>query len=109
MLWVPGCMTPTEIIRADTLGANLIKLFPGNVLEPAFLSAVKEIFPNLLFMPTGGVDLDKENIAGWFKAGVCAVGMGSKLISKELLEQKDYAKIQSLTGEVMNTIKSLKQ
>ncbi len=60
-------------------------------------------------MPTGGVDLSKENIGGWFKAGVCAVGMGSKLISKELLEQKDYAKIQSLTTEVMNTIKSLKQ
>ena len=108
MLWVPGCMTPTEIIRADTLGANLIKLFPGNVLEPAFLSAVKEIFPNLLFMPTGGVDLDKENIAGWFKAGVCAVGMGSKLISKQLLEQKNYKKIEELTKEAMEIIKLVK-
>ena len=108
MLWVPGCMTPTEIIKAEKLGARLIKLFPGNLLGPGFLSAIKELFPNLLFMPTGGVDLSKENIGGWFKAGVCAVGMGSKLISKELLEQKDYAKIQSLTGEVMNTIKSLK-
>ena len=108
MLWVPGCMTPTEIIRADALGANLIKLFPGNVLEPAFLSAVKEIFPNLLFMPTGGVDLDKENIAGWFKAGVCAVGMGSKLISKQLLEQKNYKKIEELTKEAMEIIKLVK-
>ncbi len=108
MLWVPGCMTPTEIIRAETLGANLIKLFPGNVLEPAFLSAVKEIFPNLLFMPTGGVDLDKENIAGWFKAGVCAVGMGSKLISKQLLEQKNYKKIEELTKEAMEIIKLVK-
>jgi len=109
MLWVPGCMTPTEIIKAEQLGAKLVKLFPGNLLGPGFLSAIKELFPNLLFMPTGGVDLSKENIGGWFKAGVCAVGMGSKLISKELLEQKDYAKIQSLTTEVMNTIKSLKQ
>jgi len=108
ILWVPGCMTPTEIIRAETLGANLIKLFPGNVLEPAFLSAVKEIFPNLLFMPTGGVDLDKENIAGWFKAGVCAVGMGSKLISKQLLEQKNYKKIEELTKEAMEIIKLVK-
>jgi 2-dehydro-3-deoxyphosphogluconate aldolase/(4S)-4-hydroxy-2-oxoglutarate aldolase len=108
MLWVPGCMTPTEIIRAETLGANLIKLFPGNVLEPAFLSAVKEIFPNLLFMPTGGVDLDKENIAGWFKAGVCAVGMGSKLISKQLLEQKNYNKIEELTKQAMEIIKLVK-
>ncbi|HUS01859.1 MAG TPA: hypothetical protein VMY77_09040 [Chitinophagaceae bacterium] len=108
MLWVPGCMTPTEIIRAETLGAKVIKLFPGNILGPGFLSAVKEIFPNLLFMPTGGVDLDKENIAEWFKAGVCAVGMGSKLISKPLLEQKDYAKIEVLTKQAMEIVKSVK-
>lgn len=108
MLWVPGCMTPSEIIRAETLGAKVIKLFPGNILGTAFLSAVKEIFPNLLFMPTGGVDLDKENIAGWFKAGVCAVGMGSKLISKQLLEQKDYAKIEMLTKQAMEIVKSCK-
>lgn len=108
MLWVPGCMTPSEIIRAETLGAKMVKLFPGNILGPAFLSAVKELFPNLLFMPTGGVDLDKENIAGWFKAGVCAVGMGSKLISKQLLEQKDYTKIQELTKQAMEIVKSIR-
>jgi 2-dehydro-3-deoxyphosphogluconate aldolase/(4S)-4-hydroxy-2-oxoglutarate aldolase len=108
MLWVPGCMTPSEIILAETLGAKVIKLFPGNILGPTFLSAIKEIFPNLLFMPTGGVDLEKENIAGWFKAGVCAVGMGSKLISKQLMEQKDYTKIEELTKQVMEIIKSLK-
>lgn len=101
-------MTPSEIIRAETLGAKVIKLFPGNILGTAFLSAVKEIFPNLLFMPTGGVDLDKENIAGWFKAGVCAVGMGSKLISKQLLEQKDYGKIEELTKQAMEIVKSVK-
>ncbi len=109
MLWVPGCMTPTEIIKAEQLGAKLVKLFPGNILGPAFLQAVKELFPELLFMPTGGVDLDKENIGGWFKAGVCAVGMGSKLISKQLLEQKDYAKIETLTKQAFDIIKSIKQ
>ena len=77
MLWAPGCMTPSEIIRAETLGAKMIKLFPGNVLGPGFMSAIKDLFPNLKFMPTGGVDLDRANIEGWFKAGVCAVGMGS--------------------------------
>ncbi len=107
MLWIPGCMTPTEIIKAEQLGAKLVKLFPGNLLGPAFLQAVKELFPELLFMPTGGVDLDKENIAGWFKAGVCAVGMGSKLISKPLLEQKDYAKIEALTKQAFDIIKSV--
>src|SRR5215204_4815596 len=108
IFWVPGCMTPSEIIRAEQLGAKMVKLFPGNILGPSFLSAVKELFPNLLFMPTGGVDLDKENISGWFKAGVCAVGMGSKLISKQLLEQKDYAKIEELTKEAIGIIKSIR-
>ena len=108
ILWVPGCMTPSEIIRAENMGAKMIKLFPGNILGPEFMSAIKALFPYLLFMPTGGVDLDKENIAGWFKAGVCAVGMGSKLISKQLLEEKNYAKIEELTKEAMSIVKSLK-
>lgn len=106
ILWVPGCMTPSEIIRAENMGAKMIKLFPGNILGPGFMSAIKELFPGLLFMPTGGVDLDKENIAGWFKAGVCAVGMGSKLVSKNLLDQKDYAKIEALTKQVIEIVNS---
>jgi len=108
MLWVPGCMTPSEIIAAENMGAKFVKLFPGNILGPDFMSAIKELFPNLMFMPTGGVDTTKENIGGWFKAGVVAVGMGSKLISKQLLEAKDYAKIESLTKEVLETIKGLR-
>ncbi|MBY0480123.1 MAG: bifunctional 4-hydroxy-2-oxoglutarate aldolase/2-dehydro-3-deoxy-phosphogluconate aldolase [Chitinophagaceae bacterium] len=108
LLWVPGCMTPSEIIKAETLGARMIKLFPGNILGPAFLSAIKEIFPSLLFMPTGGVELDKDNIAGWYKAGVCAVGMGSKLISKQLLENKDYTQITKATKEVLAIIRTIK-
>lgn len=108
MLWVPGCMTPSEIIKAETLGAKMIKLFPGNILGPGFLSAIKEIFPGLLFMPTGGVELDKDNISGWFKAGVCAVGMGSKLITKQLLEARDYAKITSATKEAIEIVNSVK-
>src|SRR6185312_2771268 len=108
MLWVPGCMTPTEIIRAENLGAKMIKLFPGNLLGPEFMSSIKALFPDLLFMPTGGVDLDRENISAWLKAGVCAVGMGSKLISKQLLEQKDYPKIEALSKEALDILKSLR-
>jgi 2-dehydro-3-deoxyphosphogluconate aldolase/(4S)-4-hydroxy-2-oxoglutarate aldolase len=108
LLWVPGCMTPTEIIRAEQLGARFVKLFPGNILGTGFVSAIKELFPQVMFMPTGGVDMDKENIAGWFKAGVTAVGMGSKLISKQLLEAKDYAKIEALTREALEIVKSAK-
>ena len=107
LLWVPGCMTPSEIIRAENLGAKMVKLFPGNMLGPEFMSAIRTLFPNLMFMPTGGVSLDKENLEGWFKAGVVAVGMGSKLISKQLLEEKNYEKIEELTKQVIQTLKGL--
>lgn len=108
MLWVPGCMTPTEIIRAEALGAKMIKLFPGNILGPEFMSAIKALFPGLLFMPTGGVDLDKDNIAKWLSSGVCAVGMGSKLISKQLLEEKNYSKIEERSKQALAILKSLR-
>jgi 2-dehydro-3-deoxyphosphogluconate aldolase/(4S)-4-hydroxy-2-oxoglutarate aldolase len=108
IFYAPGCMTPTEIIAAENAGITFIKLFPGNMLGPEFLSGIKDIFPNLLFMPTGGVDTTKENIEGWFKAGVCAVGMGSKLISKKLMEQADYATIEKTTTEVFEIIHSVR-
>jgi 2-dehydro-3-deoxyphosphogluconate aldolase/(4S)-4-hydroxy-2-oxoglutarate aldolase len=86
----------------------LIKLFPGNILGPGFLSAIKEIFPALLFMPTGGVEAEKENLKGWFKAGVCAVGMGSKLITKASLEGKDYEGIRIATLKTLDLIKEVR-
>jgi len=86
----------------------MIKLFPGNVLGPGFMSAIKELFPDLMFMPTGGVELDKENIAGWFNAGVCAVGMGSKLITKQLLESKDYAQVKASTQKALSIVESIR-
>src|ERR1700744_415735 len=101
LLWVPGCMTPSEIIRAENLGAKVVKLFPGNILGTAFLSSIKTLFPNLLFMPTGGVELTKESIGGWFKAGVCAVGMGSQLISASVMEGKKYAELTASTKEAI--------
>ena len=108
LLYAPGCMTPTEIIAAENNGVKFIKLFPGNLLGPEFLSGIKDIFPKLLFMPTGGVDTTRENIEGWFKAGVCAVGMGSKLISKKLMEAKEYATIESETIKVLELIQTIK-
>ena len=106
MLWVPGCMTPTEIIRAEKLGAKFVKLFPGNILGPSFLSGIKALFPDLLFMPTGGVDTTKENISGWFKAGVCAVGMGSNLVSKDVMDNRQYDLLTENTIKVLELVKS---
>ncbi|MFZ4671691.1 MAG: bifunctional 4-hydroxy-2-oxoglutarate aldolase/2-dehydro-3-deoxy-phosphogluconate aldolase [Flavobacterium sp.] len=108
VLYSPGCMTPTEIIAAENAGIHFIKLFPGNMLGPEFLSGIKDLFPKLLFMPTGGVDTTKENIGGWFKSGVSAVGMGSKLISKQLMADKDYTTIESETKKVLSLIQSIK-
>ena len=109
IFYAPGCMTPTEIIAAENAGIRFIKLFPGNILGPEFMSTIKEIFPGLLFMPTGGVDTTRENIEAWFKSGVCAVGMGSKLISKKLMEAKDYATIEKDTKAVLETIQSVRK
>ncbi len=108
IFYAPGCMTPSEIIAAENTGITFIKLFPGNLIGPDFVSSVKEIFPKLLFMPTGGVDTTKENLEAWFKSGVCAVGMGSKLISKKLMEQKDYIAIEKNAKEVLDMIQKIK-
>lgn len=108
LFYAPGCMTPSEIIAAENAGVGFIKLFPGNLLGPEFMSTIKEIFPSLLFMPTGGVDTTRENIEAWFTAGVSAVGMGSKLISKKLMEAGDYSTIASTTARVLEIIRSIK-
>jgi len=108
VLYSPGCMTPTEIIEAENAGVTFVKLFPGNALGTGFMSAIKDVFPNLRFMPTGGVDTTKENIESWFKAGVSAVGMGSKLVSKELMAARDYATLENETKKVLDIIQSVK-
>lgn len=108
IFYAPGCMTPTEIIAAENTGIKFIKLFPGNMMGTEFLTTIKDIFPKLLFMPTGGVDTTRENIESWFKAGVCAVGMGSKLISKKLMEAKDYKTIESETKKVLELVQQIK-
>lgn len=106
LLWIPGCMTPTEIYLAQENEAALIKLFPANILGEAFLTSIKELFPGQLFIPTGGVELTKENISGWFKAGVSAVGLGSKLISKKVMENKLYDELFYATKEAHEMVKS---
>ncbi|MDI9358279.1 MAG: hypothetical protein QM528_04990 [Phycisphaerales bacterium] len=109
MLYVPGCMTPTEIMVAENDGLTFIKLFPGNILGVDFLKSIKEIFPKLLFMPTGGVDTTKESIYRWFNAGAAAVGIGGQLITKELMATQDCSTIRSATKDVLTLIQSIKK
>lgn len=106
--YAPGCMTPSEIIAAENAGLGFIKLFPGNLLGPEFLSGIREIFPKLKFMPTGGVDTTEESVKAWFRAGVSAVGMGSKLISKPLMESKSYDQITAQTVMVIELINKIR-
>jgi len=107
ILWIPGCMTPTEIHVAQNAGCKMVKLFPGNVLQPGFVSAVKELFPDMLFVATGGVEPTKENLSAWFKSGVAAVGMGSKLITKELLEEKNYNGLTQQTKQLLDLMQAI--
>lgn len=109
VLYAPGCMTPTEIIAAENAGIKFIKLFPGNILGPDFMSGIRDVFPDLIFMPTGGVDTTKQSIETWFNAGVSAVGMGSKLISKEVMEYGAYETIEKETKRVLDLIETIRK
>jgi 2-dehydro-3-deoxyphosphogluconate aldolase/(4S)-4-hydroxy-2-oxoglutarate aldolase len=109
VLWSPGCGSVTEISRAEELGAEVVKIFPGAELGgPRFVEMVKGPMPWTSIMPTGGVDATMENLAAWFNAGVWCVGMGSKLITKEMIKNKDYAAIEENTRKVLQIIAGLK-
>lgn len=98
-LWIPGCATLTEIMTAKEAGAELIKIFPGNVLGPKFVSSVLAVVPDLKLMPTGGVEPTEENLKAWFHAGVFCVGMGSQLLSKQLIDEKRWSELEKkVTG-----------
>jgi len=93
VLWSPGCGTLTEIARAEELGCEIVKLFPGDIYGPQFVKGIKGPQPWTSVMPTGGVSPTEENLKSWFNAGVTCVGMGSQLISKEILSSKNYTKL----------------
>ncbi len=108
VLWSPGCGSLSEIARAEELGCEIVKLFPGGIYGPDFVKAVKGPQPWTSIMPTGGVSPTEENLKGWFSAGVTCVGMGSKLIRKDLVQQGEFDKIKSLTAEALQIIKAIK-
>lgn len=108
LLYVPGCMTPTDMIRSEALECTLVKLFPGDVLSPTYIKAVRPLFPKLKFLITGGVEPEESNLRGWFGAGASAVGMGSRLITKQILEEKNYDQITHLTKEALRLVQTVK-
>ncbi|WP_238989286.1 beta/alpha barrel domain-containing protein [Mucilaginibacter terrigena] len=103
-LYIPGCMTPTEIHVAQQYKARLIKIFPANILGPAFISSIRELFPGQLFIPTGGVEIEAGNIAEWFRSGACAVGMGGKLITRNVLDKRLYSQLFNDTLKALELV-----
>ncbi len=103
ILWVPGCGSLSEISQAEELGAEIVKIFPGSAIGgPDFVKAVKGPCPWTSIMPTGGVEPTTENLREWFEAGVTCVGMGSNLITKEIIQKKDW---QGLTEKIAGALK----
>lgn len=107
--YMPGCGTLTEIGKAEELGCDIVKLFPGSVYGPGFVKAIRGPQPWTTIMPTGGVSPTVDNLKTWFDAGVTCVGMGSKLISKDLLAKDDFQTLEKRTREALDIIKGLKK
>lgn len=106
--WIPGCATLTEVYHAKTLGASLVKAFPGNLLGAGFVKAVLSVLPEVKIMPTGGVEPTLENLSIWFKSGVHCVGMGSQLFDKKAIESGGFESLSNNIKSTLNIIQSLK-
>jgi len=107
--WSPGCGSVTEIGRAHELGAEVVKIFPGQqVGGPEFVKAVLGPMPWTSIMPTGGVSADEENLSRWFKSGVHCVGMGSQLFPAEVLKNRNFAFITEKCREALDIVRKIR-
>jgi len=109
VLWSPGCGSLTEIAKAEEMGAEIVKLFPGSTYGPSFVKGVLAPQPWTSIMPTGGVSPTEENLKSWFEAGVTCVGMGSKLMAKHTDGSFDYNKIEQQTKKTLLLISSFRK
>jgi 2-dehydro-3-deoxyphosphogluconate aldolase/(4S)-4-hydroxy-2-oxoglutarate aldolase len=110
ILYVPGCATENEIVAAEELGAEICKIFPGlSAGGPGFIKAVLAPSPWHRLMPTGGVDATEASVGEWIKAGASAVGMGSKLITKQAVSDKDYDGIARKASDCIEWIKKARE
>lgn len=107
-LWMPGCATLTEIVTAKENGAEVIKIFPGSVLGPGFVSSIMPVVPDLQLMITGGVEPNEKNLSAWFKAGAMCVGMGSQLFTKEIIAGKNWTLLEKNVVDVLDIVKKLR-
>lgn len=108
ILWSPGCGSLSEIARAEELGCELVKLFPGGTYGPDFVNGIKGPQPWTSIMPTGGVAPTEDNLKGWFDASVTCVGMGSKLISKAILDSNNYEELETKVRDCLALISKIR-
>ncbi|MCK4746201.1 MAG: bifunctional 4-hydroxy-2-oxoglutarate aldolase/2-dehydro-3-deoxy-phosphogluconate aldolase, partial [Bacteroidales bacterium] len=109
VLWMPGCATASEISRAEELGAEVVKLFPGPTVGGAkFLKAYLGPCPWSNIMPSGGVSPTEENLTEWFTAGAFCVGMGSQLITRDIIQKKEYQKLEELSRQSLEFIQKIR-
>lgn len=108
-VWIPGCATLTEIVTAKELGADVIKIFPGSVLGPGFVSAILPVVPDLKLMITGGVEPTEENLTAWFKAGAMCVGMGSQLFTKEILQSRNWDMLSDRVAKALDLVEKIRK
>lgn len=106
--YMPGCGTLTEVGKAEELGCDIVKLFPGSVYGPGFIKAISGPQPWTTIMPTGGVAPTVENLTGWFDAGAVCVGMGSKLLAKDLVANGKFAEITTKVKEALALVKQVR-
>ena len=106
--YIPGCGSVSEVGYAQELGAEVVKVFPGDVVGAAFVKGIKAPMPWSNLMVTGGVTPTEENLSKWFSAGVTCVGMGSNLFPKEVIAAKDWGKITQLCKDALAIIAKLR-
>lgn len=107
--WIPGCATLTEIVTARDHGAAVIKVFPGSVLGPGFVSSILPVVPDLRLMITGGVEPNRENLSAWFRAGAMCVGMGSQLFTKEILQNRSWDLLSERIAQALRLVKEIRR
>lgn len=108
--YIPGCGTVTEISLAEELGVEIVKVFPGGqVGGPAFVKAVLGPMPWTRIMPTGGVEPTEESVGSWIKAGAACLGMGSKLIKKDLIKNEDWTALAQSTANGVDLVRKARQ
>src|SRR5207249_3223781 len=102
-LVMPGAFTPTEILTAWEAGADIVKVFPAEVVGPAYFKAVRAPLPQIRLMPTGGVNL--ETAADFLKAGACCLGIGGQLVDPQAVARREFDKIRELAGQYVAIVK----